>query len=176
MSKCKSPLWSHHGNSFNQTYKFEQKDVYTVEWLQFYSLVTGLKNFHFFTTHVEWPKTLFVLSGLIYIYILLLSETVLNNFIGRHRKQVSLTESLFKNTVPHILFIFQLSMPSYANMETSYLKTKNWVVAVRSWHSGGRVWHWLDFQRSFQRSTNLWLALKSRDTFETLRVTCLTTF
>lgn len=65
MSKCKSPLWSHHGNSFNQTYKFEQKDVYTVEWLQFYSLVTGLKNFHFFTTHVEWPKTLFVLSGLI---------------------------------------------------------------------------------------------------------------
>ena len=67
MSKCKSPLWSHHDNSFNQTYKFEQKDVYTVEWLQFYSLVTGLKNFHFFTTHVEWPKTLFVLSGLIYI-------------------------------------------------------------------------------------------------------------
>ena len=69
MSKCKSPLWSHHGNSFNQTYKFEQKDVYTVEWLQFYSLVTGLKNFHFFTTHVEWPKTLFVLSGLIYICV-----------------------------------------------------------------------------------------------------------
>ena len=61
------PPWSHHGNSFNQTYKFEQKDVYTVEWLKFYSLVTVLKNFHFFTTHVEWPKTLFVLSGLIYL-------------------------------------------------------------------------------------------------------------
>ena len=40
-------------------------------------IVTGLKNFHFFTTHVEWPKTLFVLSGLIYIWIYILQKNTM---------------------------------------------------------------------------------------------------
>jgi len=65
---------------FNQTYKFEQKDVYTVEWHTFYSVVIGYKNFHFFTTHVEWPKTLFVLSGLIYFFKIMFPEQENNIF------------------------------------------------------------------------------------------------
>lgn len=44
--------------AFTKQTSLEEKDacLNTVEWHKFYSVATGLKNFHFFTTHVELPK------------------------------------------------------------------------------------------------------------------------